>query len=93
MEDAAEKFYHDLKFIGKPQGFIKNGRLVIDGVRQVYRCKTCGEVHEHDFKDEAWRPVLWAINQPMYFSLYCRDCDKIWSEKVRLNVSLEVLND
>ena len=64
-------------------------RFYIPGCKIVGSCPSCGAKWESDFgNDYLSYPT---INAPFMFYCYCPKCHHEWQEKIRVNITLELV--
>lgn len=67
-------------------GEIDCKRFYLDGLDLEITCPNCGDISDWD--DYLSYP---NTNIPIDFNCYCGECDHEWVEKVKLNLSFEVV--
>ncbi len=76
---------------GNPSGKIDEKRFYLPGVVVSGECPKCGEVSMTDLGfDYLDYPPM---NQPFEMHRHCRECDEEWYISVKLNVSLELMEN
>lgn len=81
-----------LEIKGYGKGILDIKRCWLDGIESKQTCPECGtETEWDDFDGDSYNYP--EMGEWVRFDMYCGECDREWTEEIKLNVSIEVKHE